>query len=106
MILTNGHHISNSGRRAGELQAKPVKIGKDAWLSTRCTILPGVEIGEGAIVAAGAVVTKSVPPNVMVGGVPARIIRELDSDSNARELYQDEFIDSSNETLVTKITVS
>lgn len=77
MILTNSHHIGDEIRRAGSLQSKPVSVGNGAWLSTRCTILPGVTIGEGSIVAAGAIVTKSVPPHVMVAGVPAKILREL-----------------------------
>lgn len=51
-----------------------ITIGDRAWLSMRCIILPGVTIGEGAVVAAGAVVTKSVPPFTIVGGVPARVI--------------------------------
>jgi maltose O-acetyltransferase len=80
MILTNSHRIGDLSRRAGPLQASPVRVEDGAWLSTRCTILPGVTVGAGAIVAAGAVVTRSVAPHVMVGGVPARIIRELDDD--------------------------
>lgn len=80
MILTDTHEIGGKSRRAGKLNAKPVTVGDGAWLSTRCTILPGVTIGEGAIVAAGAMVTKSVPPNVMVAGIPARIMQELPAD--------------------------
>lgn len=52
----------------------PVVIGDDAWVSCRCTILPGVRIGRGAVVAAGAVVTKDVPDFAIVGGVPAKVI--------------------------------
>ena len=51
-----------------------VLIGKGAWLASRCTILPGVNIGDNAAVATGAVVTKSIPNNVVVGGVPAKEI--------------------------------
>jgi acetyltransferase-like isoleucine patch superfamily enzyme len=80
MILTNGHRIAERGRRAGALDPRPVTIEPDAWLSTRCTILPGVTVGEGAVVAAGAVVTKSVPPHVIVGGVPAQVLRSLTAD--------------------------
>jgi maltose O-acetyltransferase len=80
MILTNSHRIAASGRRAGALDARPVTIEAGAWLSTRCTILPGVTVGRGAVVAAGAVVTTAVPANVLVGGVPAQIIRELAPD--------------------------
>ena len=52
----------------------PVVIGDYAWLSSRCTILPGICVGEGAVVAAGAVVAEDVPPYTIVGGVPARAI--------------------------------
>ena len=47
------------------------------WIGSNATILPGVTIGDGAIVAAGAVVAKDVPPNTVVGGVPAKIIKRL-----------------------------
>jgi acetyltransferase-like isoleucine patch superfamily enzyme len=55
-------------------QTDRVVISDRAWLSFRCTLLPGVSIGEGAVVAAGAVVTRDVPPFSLVGGVPARVI--------------------------------
>jgi len=51
-----------------------VIVGERAWLSMRSTVLPGVRIGEGAVIAAGAVVTRDVPPYAIVGGVPARVI--------------------------------
>jgi acetyltransferase-like isoleucine patch superfamily enzyme len=54
----------------------PVVIGDRAWLSFRATILPGVTVGEGAVVAAGAVVTKDVPPYTVVAGIPARVVAE------------------------------
>jgi acetyltransferase-like isoleucine patch superfamily enzyme len=54
----------------------PVTVGDYAWISCRAVILPGVTIGEGAVVAAGAVVTKDVPPYTVVGGVPARFVAE------------------------------
>jgi acetyltransferase-like isoleucine patch superfamily enzyme len=53
-----------------------VSIGDRAWLSFRATILPGVSVGEGAVVAAGAVVTSDVPPYAIVAGVPARVVGE------------------------------
>ncbi len=80
MILTNTHRIGGPARRAGNLAALPVQIEAGAWLSTRCTILPGVTVGAGAVVAAGAVVTRSVPPHTMVGGIPAQPLRELPID--------------------------
>jgi acetyltransferase-like isoleucine patch superfamily enzyme len=54
----------------------PVVVGDRAWLSFRCIVLPGVTIGEGAVVAAGAVVTRDVPPYAIVAGVPAQVIGE------------------------------
>ena len=56
-------------------ELKPNKIGNDVWIGARALILDGVTIGDGAIVAAGAVVTKDVPPYAIVGGVPAKLIR-------------------------------
>ena len=57
-----------------------IKIGNDVWIGSRATILEGVKIGDGAVVAAGAVVTKDVPPYSIVGGVPAKVIRYKFSD--------------------------
>lgn len=64
--------------RRGSMTHKPVKIGKKVWIGAHATILPGVTIGNGAVIAAGAVVTKDVPPNTVVGGVPAKILKEID----------------------------
>ena len=77
MVLTNRHKMGNPGRRLGPLEALPVRVEDGAWLSTRAVVVPGVTIGEGAVVAAGAVVTRSVAPHTVVGGVPAQRIREL-----------------------------
>ena len=58
---------------------KNLHIGKNVWIGSRSVILPGVTIGDGAIVAAGAVVTKDVPTNTVVGGVPAKVIKEINA---------------------------
>ena len=60
--------------------AKPVNIGNDVWIGGNVTILPGVNIGNNVVIAAGAVVTKDVPDNSLIGGVPAKIIREIEND--------------------------
>lgn len=54
---------------------KKIEIGNDVWIGTNAIILPGVKIGDGAVIGAGAVVTKDVPPYAIVGGVPAKLIR-------------------------------
>jgi maltose O-acetyltransferase len=80
MLLTDSHELGPEERRAADLTSEPVTIGNGVWIGTRSVILAGVTIGAGSIVAAGSVVTKDVPPNVLVGGVPARFIRELELD--------------------------
>ena len=57
---------------------KPVKIGNNVWIGSNATILPGVTISDGAIIAAGAVVTKDVSENSIVGGNPAKLIKEIE----------------------------
>jgi len=79
IFLTVNHQIGPRWRRAGWSTYGAITVGDGAWLASRVTILPGVTIGEGAIVAAGAVVSRDVDPHTMVGGVPARVIRTLDS---------------------------
>ncbi|MBC7891004.1 MAG: acyltransferase [Sphingobacteriaceae bacterium] len=63
--------------RDAEPAPSPIILEDNVWLATRCTVLKGVRIGEGAVVAAGSVVTKDVPPYSMVGGVPAKFIKSL-----------------------------
>lgn len=82
-FITGTHESGNALRRAGEDAARPIHIGDGCWLGARVTVLAGVSIGDGAIVAAGAVVAGDVEPNTLVGGVPARLIRKLDADSEA-----------------------
>lgn len=67
---------SNAHELNGIRESKAVNIGNHVWIGTRVTVLPGVTIGDGAIIAAGALVTQDVPPKSMVGGVPARVIKE------------------------------
>jgi maltose O-acetyltransferase len=76
-VLTSSHEVGSPYNRVGQLHALPVTIQDGVWLGARCTIMPGVTIHRGAVVAAGAVVTKDVPADMVVGGVPARVLREL-----------------------------
>ncbi len=75
VISSEGHPIAANERRM--LTVAPVHIKRNAWIGANATILPGVTIGENTIVAAGAVVSKDVPDNVIVGGVPAKVIKEI-----------------------------
>ena len=72
------NHGLEPDRRGDNIPA-PIHVGENVWIGSHATILPGVTIGENAIVAAGAVVTKDVPADTVVAGVPARPIRKLDS---------------------------
>lgn len=76
-LLTVGHEIGSEALRSGARQARPITVGNGAWLASRVIVLGGVSIGAGAIVAAGAVVTRAVPANTLVAGVPARVVRTL-----------------------------
>ncbi len=70
------NHAQDPDRR-GDMEFHPIHIEDKVWLGANVTILPGVTIGEGAIVAAGAVVTKDVPPRTIVGGIPAKVIKKI-----------------------------
>ncbi len=74
-LTTESHPLNPQERK--KLLVKPIVIKRNAWIGAGATILPGVTIGENAVVAAGAVVTKDVPANTVVGGVPAKVIKPL-----------------------------
>ncbi len=75
VLATLNHDMAPEKRQA--LHPAPIHIGKRVWIGANATICPGVTIGDNAVVAAGAVVVKDVPADTIVGGVPAKIIREI-----------------------------
>lgn len=77
VVFATLNHDLNPHRRAFMMPA-PIVLGKNVWIGSNSTILQGVTMGDGAVVAAGAVVTKDVPANVVVGGVPAKYLRSVD----------------------------
>jgi acetyltransferase-like isoleucine patch superfamily enzyme len=75
-LITGGHPVEPDERYA-YITAEPIAIDTNVWIGAAATVLPGVHIGAGSVVAAGAVVTRDVPPATLVAGVPARVIRSL-----------------------------
>lgn len=78
MFLTGGHQIGNAERRAGAGETYQITVGSGVWIGARATILLNTVIGDGAAVAACACVTRDIPGNTLAGGVPARVIKELE----------------------------
>jgi maltose O-acetyltransferase len=76
-ILTGSHQIGPGERRAGSIDNKPVRVGDGSWLGAGVTVLPGVSIGKGCVIAAGAIVTKDCESDFLYAGVPARKVRRL-----------------------------
>ena len=76
VVLATLNHAMEPERR-GDMLPAPIHIGKRVWIGANAAVLPGVTIGDGAVVAAGAVVTKDVPANTVVGGVPAKVIHYI-----------------------------
>jgi len=76
VVIATINHDLNSVRRADNHPA-PVHIGEKVWIGSHATVLPGVTIGDNAVIAAGAVVTKDVPANTVVAGVPAKVMKTI-----------------------------
>lgn len=84
-----GHPLDAAARAAGlpesDDQVGDIILEEDVWLATGVSVMAGVRIGSGTIVAAGSVVTRDLPPNVLAGGVPAKVIRSLNTASDKKE---------------------
>ena len=93
VVLMSASHafddLSRPINQQGALPRRPIVIGNDVWLGTRVIVLPGVRIGDGAVIGAGSVVTRDVPARAIVAGAPARFIRER----GARPAVADKVID-------------
>ena len=74
-LITENHPINPSERK--NLDLKPILIQKNAWIGAGAIVLPGITVGENSVVAAGSVVTKNVPTNTVIGGVPAKFIKNI-----------------------------
>ncbi len=75
VLATLNHDFAPEKRQ--QLHPAPIHIGKNVWIGANATVTPGVSIGDNAVIAAGAVVNRDIPANVIAGGVPAKVIREL-----------------------------
>ena len=100
MVLATINHGVSPDQRSDNLPA-PIHIGKRAWIGSHATILPGVTIGDGAIVAAGAVVTKDVPAGVLAAGNPCKVIREI-TEEDRRYFYKKEPFDDEVWSVINK----
>jgi maltose O-acetyltransferase len=77
-LITVDHEFGEPEQRCGSRVFRAIRIEDGVWIGSRVVVLPGVRIGKGSVVAAGAVVTRDVPPHVLVGGVPAKWVRDLE----------------------------
>ncbi|TFE01582.1 sugar O-acetyltransferase [Jeotgalibacillus salarius] len=77
-IYTATHPLDPTERNSGKEFAKPITFGDNVWIGGNAVINPGITVGNNAVIASGAIVTKDVPANVVVGGNPARVIKEID----------------------------
>lgn len=79
-FLTGGHKIGPSSRRAGSGESYTIIVGNGVWIGARSTLLNNIYIGDGVVIAACSCVSKDVDSDLLVGGIPARVIRVLDRD--------------------------
>lgn len=85
LVITATHELGPSAKRYGTGTTARVSIGAGAWIGANVTILPGVRIGSGCVIAAGSVVTRSCVPDTLYAGVPARAVRSLEREGRIPE---------------------
>ena len=93
VIATGGHPLLPALRERGMQYNMPVRIGRNCWLGAGVIVLPGVSIGDNAVIGAGSVVTRDVPANVLAVGSPCRVLREI-GEHDREFYYRDRRIDS------------
>ena len=79
-FYTANHPLNYTQRNQGLEVALPIKVGDNCWFGANVSVMPGVTIGNGCVIAAGAVVTKDIPDNSLAAGVPAKIIKTIDQN--------------------------
>ena len=82
VVVSSNHTRLNGSFRFGQPEKLPISIGCGSWVASHVSITAGSNIGKGVLVAAGAVVTGEIPPNMVIGGVPARVLEEIDEPLN------------------------
>lgn len=91
-IVGKNSHVGAGAVLAGVIEpasAEPVRVGDNVLIGANAVVIEGVQIGSGSVVAAGAIVTQDVPENVVVAGVPARIIKEIDAQTQQKTALED-----------------
>lgn len=86
VLATINHDLDPRNNRKNHYA--PITIGNHVWIGSNATILPGVNIGDWAVVAAGAVVTKDVPAYAVVGGIPAKILKTIENESDREDVNE------------------
>lgn len=92
-ISTTGHPVHPDLRPNGEMYSFPVRIGNGVWIGVGAVILPGVTIGDYAVIGAGSIVTKDIPSNMIAFGNPCRVVREI-SDRDKEYYYHELRVDA------------
>ena len=86
VLATLNHGFAPEERH--DLCPAPIRIGKNVWIGANAVVLPGVTVGDNAVIAAGAVVSRDVPANAVVGGVPARLLRMIGEADDGQDRQQ------------------